>query len=249
MHFSTALEQGTTGRWYGRFIDFPGTIARALTRESLLEELRKEIVYHFAWLQKHGEKVPAFDTVVLTISEEVTSVCELGESGGEVALFAFDEQAVTKEKLDYLCRLMGYSRRDLLQLTGTIPQETLAYVPSGKSRTITDILHHICNAEEFYVSRLGKEADSQYEGHAGMPTQQIDVLPLFERLKTVREACIKTLEDTILQKGGSTFTRSEYTNYPQEKWTAHKVLRRFLEHEREHYYNILEYLNRPIRTP
>ena len=30
------------------------------------------------------------------------------------------------------------------------------------------------------------------------------------------------------------FKRSAYTKHPEEEWTFRKVLRRFVEHEREH---------------
>ena len=250
MFTPVALEQGTTGLWYGRCIDFPGTIARSHTRQNLLQELEQELKYHLTWLQIHNEKIPSncLDTFHLIVTEEVSNISELGESGGEVAFFEFDSQIVTREKMGYLFRLMGYNRSDLLALVKLLPHQKLTYTPRGKKRTITDILHHLSNAEEFYISRLGEDADRKYEAYTGIGQQEIDGLPVFDRLQVVRRACIQTLEELIPQKEGSIFTRSEYTAYPQEKWSAYKVLRRFLEHEREHYYNILEYLNKPIRN-
>ena len=81
-----------------------------------------------------------------------------------------------------------------------------------------------------------------------MPISQVDELPIMTRLVAVREACVRTLRDIIPTKGKEIFQRQEYTDYPKEQWTAHKVLRRFLEHEREHIYNIREYLGVPIRS-
>jgi hypothetical protein len=243
---SVAIEEGTTAVWYGRFIHLPGTHARALSRYTLLEELQKELEYHLRWLEKHGRHV-GVKSHRITVKEEVKNVPELGESGGAVALFEFDKQPVDEQKIMDFFSLMDFNRDDLLSLTKDIPRETMEYVPAGKTRTITDIVAHICNAEEFYMSRLGKEAESLYEGHAGMSTDELDNLPLFDRLYAVRKACKKTLFDLIPGKGASIFTRSKYTRYPQEKWTAYKVMRRFLEHEREHYYNILEYVERPKR--
>lgn len=245
MRIPAALECGA--QWYGRFIQFPGTIARAPHKHQLLEELHKELLYHLAWLRQHNETVHV-NTVEIVVAEEVFGVSELGESGGEVAFFAFDKKVVTQEEMHYLFRLMEYSRQDLLTLVKMIPEEQLNTKPKGKSRTIIDILHHVCNAEEFYISRLGKEADSIYEGYAGMSLQELDELPIFERLITVRNACVRTLEALIPSKKDAVFTRGEYTAYPDEKWTGYKVMRRFLEHEREHYYNILEYIGQPIRT-
>ena len=56
-----------------------------------------------------------------------------------------------------------------------------------------------------------------------------------------------TLRQIVPLKTG-VFTRADFTSYPTEQWTARKVLRRFLEHEREHIYNIRWYLGKDIRA-
>jgi uncharacterized damage-inducible protein DinB/predicted RNase H-like HicB family nuclease len=240
MRFPVALEQGPI--WYGRFIDFPGTIARAPTKKILMKELHKELEYHISWLEKHHEKTPDFNTIEIHIAEEIHNIKQLGESGGEVAFFSYDTQPITRNSLPYFIRLMNYNRNDVLHIVTSLPKETLLWTPPEKSRNIIDILHHICNAEEFYISRFGPKASKKYEEYTGLTQKDIDTLPIFERLTTVRNACTRTLQD-IAPNTNAIFTRSEYTKYPDEKWSSHKVLRRFLEHEREHLYNILEYID------
>lgn len=240
MRFPVALEHGTI--WYGRFIEFPGTIARALTKQTLIKELQKELVYHACWLENHGEKALDFNTIEINIAEEIHDIPQLGESGGKVAFFSYDAQPITKDILAYFIRLMQYNRNDILHIFTSLPAETLEWVPPEKSRNIIDILHHICNAEEFYISRFGFKADKKYEEYAKLNQKDIDNLPITKRLDTVRNACIKTLQEIVLNVD-SIFTRNEYTAYPDEKWSSYKVLRRFLEHEREHLYNILEYID------
>jgi uncharacterized damage-inducible protein DinB/predicted RNase H-like HicB family nuclease len=245
--YPVAIEEGTAGMWYGRFIDFPGTHARAYERARLLEELRAELTFHVRWLETHAEPVPHIFSPEIEVTEEERGIRELGESGGEVALFQYDICRVSHEELDRILRFMTYNRDDLLSFVSTIPENSLSCQPKGKTRTIIDILNHVCNAEEFYVSRLGKKADMLFENYSGMTEEKRDTLPLLERMDTVRKAALETLRETVMEKGDAIFTRSEYTTYPGEKWTAHKVLRRFLEHEREHQYNIREYLHLPLR--
>lgn len=248
MSARVVVEKGTTRKWYGRCTEFPGTIAWGESKDGLLAELEKELTYHISWLRHHKEQVPAFERTTLTLDEEMHNICELGESGGEVAFFQWDRNPVTPEDMQYFFRLMAYNREDLLTVAENLSDDQLAIKPEGKLRTITDILHHICNAEEFYLSRLGPDADALYQRHAGLPITTVDALPIFQRLRVVRSACCRTLEDMIPGRGSSIFTREEYTEHPDEKWTAHKVMRRFLEHEREHIYNIQEYLGEPLRT-
>jgi hypothetical protein len=68
-------------------------------------------------------------------------------------------------------------------------------------------------------------------------------------METLRRGCVETLRRLVPSKGDQVFTRAQYTSYPDERWTAHKILRRFLEHEREHIYNIREYLGLSPRGP
>lgn len=245
MPLGIALETGTTGLWYGRFIDFLGTHARANSREGVLSELELELNFHLIWLYRHGEEIPEIDDLHLDVVEEMSNVNELGDSGGEVALFQYDKRNVTMERLDEIITLMTHYRNDLLKLIKPVDHEIMQIVPTTKTRSISDILHHICNAEEWYISRMGSDAQALYESIDN--SLERDNLPIRERLSCVREACVHTLRDVVPTLGANTFTRSEYTSYPEEEWTAHKVLRRFLEHEREHYYNIRGYLKIPVR--
>ncbi|RDE11832.1 MAG: hypothetical protein C4K49_11140 [Candidatus Thorarchaeota archaeon] len=243
----TAIETGTTGLWYGRFIDLLGTHARAKDRQSLLRMLHDELCYHSVWLQRHGETPLVLAESSIDVAQEILGVEGLGESGGEVALFKYDHRRVTGRMMEDIIRFMGHNRQDLMQLVGDLSPEQMTLVPEGKMRDITGILRHVCNAEEFYITRLGHDADSRYERYAGMTEDAVDQLPLFQRLEVVRRACVATLRELVPQRGARVFTRKEYTAHPEEKWTTHKVMRRFLEHEREHIYNIQEYLGLPPR--
>lgn len=249
MKLTAALETGTTGLWYGRVAELLGTHARASTRAGVLNELQSELLYHVEWLRRHREKPPRASHTTLNVSEEVTGMGLLGESGGEVALFRYDIKPVHEKLLEDSIRWMSHNRADLLDQVRDLHAETMAHVPPGKKRSITQILGHICNAEEWYVSRLGPNADAVYESSLGMSVKEADALPAFERLETVRRGCIKTLRQLVPTRGDQVFTRAQYTSYPDERWTAHKVLRRFLEHEREHIYNIRDYLGVPPRGP
>jgi predicted RNase H-like HicB family nuclease len=237
-----AIETGTTGLWYGRITGFIGTHARATTREGLLKELDEELQHHLGWLRRNGEEAPAIEDPVIEVAEKVTGVQLLGESGGEVAFFRFDEEPVSDELLLRCIRLMGHNRREILRTVDGLTEEELRNVPPGKGRSINQILRHVCNAEEWYLSRLGAEADSLYEAKLGRPVSQVDELPVQDRMKAVREACVASLRVLVPAKNGLTLTRAEYTSYPGERWSTRKVLRRYLEHEREHIYNIREYL-------
>ncbi|MEE9540754.1 MAG: hypothetical protein V3V85_04580 [Candidatus Thorarchaeota archaeon] len=249
MDLTVAIEHDNTGIWYGRFIDYLGTHARAHGRLVLLDRLEQELQYHLDWLRRHDEDVAEIAEAKIVIGEELAGIRKLGESGGEVAFFEFDRRKVTQLSLEKAIRLMRHSRRDLQELIVDIRPQMMLMVLPHKKRNILDILSHVCNAEEFYVSRLGLDADTAYKRNVGMTESEIQELPIVDRLGVVRTACVETLREMVPLVSGKCFARSEYTSYPDELWSAHKVLRRFLEHEREHFYNIRGYLGIPIRNP
>ncbi len=218
-----AIETGTTGLWYGRIVGLIGTHARASSREKLLNELGEELQYHLEWLRRNGEEAPIIEDPVIEVTEEVSGVQLLGESGGEVAFFRFDEEPVSDELLLLCIRLMGYNRREILRTVDGLTDEELCSVPRGKGRSINQILRHVCNAEEWYLSRLGAEADPPYEAKLGRPVSQVDELPVQERMKAVREACVASLRVLVPAKNGLTLTRAEYSSYPGERWSTRKV--------------------------
>ena len=248
MELLIAIEHGTTGMWYGRFVVYLGTHARAFDKATLLKELEKELQYHLHWMQKHDLNPPEVLNPELIICEELHEIGELGVSGGEVALFEFDKQIVSDDLLETIIQYMTLQRNDLLELVNSLPASELEFTPPGKGRNIVQILMHICNAEEWYISRMGAKATEIYLENAGISESELDKLSTFERLESVRKACIETLRDIVPQFNLKAFKRPEFTNYPDEKWTSYKVLRRFLEHEREHYYNIKEYLGITLRS-
>ncbi len=239
---SAAIENGTTGKWYGRIIEFPGTIAKANSRGELLQNLESEVNEYILWLKHYNEEISISIHEKIIIKEEVFNVTRLGESGGTVALFEFDKQPVTSKRLRYYLKLMEFSRQSLLELISKIPLDKLSEQLPNSKRTTTQILIHIANAEEWYKSRLGKEADIQYEKYIGMSIDRLDKKPVLERLEHVRRGCIYVLKNLSVQKGAKIFTRDAYTNYPKEQWSFNKVLRRFIEHEREHFYSIRKWM-------
>ncbi|MFX0116202.1 MAG: DinB family protein [Candidatus Hodarchaeota archaeon] len=241
---SAAIEHGTTSKWYGRIIELPGTIAKAASRKQLLLALQLMLDSHISWLKQNNESITVNSAETIRVKEEIIDIPALGESGGCVALFEFDKQPVTLENLRNYFRLMAYSRKALLELIQPIPPELFNVRLPESNRTTLQILAHICNAEEWYKSRLGEHVDQRYEEVIGMPMAKLDKLPILQRLDIVRKSCLVVLEETILSKGATIFTREAYTDFPEELWTASKVLRRYIEHEREHYYSLVNRLQK-----
>jgi hypothetical protein len=111
-----------------------------------------------------------------------------------------------------LMRLLAYSRRDLLELVSGMSREVLNWQPQANADIegwcIDDILEHVARAERVYASRLSGN--------------------IFELIDEARRSALERMSRLTEQE------RTQITQHQGEHWTARKVFRRFLEHERQH---------------
>jgi len=171
------------------------------------------------------------------VVEERLGVPELGESGGAVALFESDKTPVDDGFMGEVLGLMALSREELIGIVGGLGEGTLdAVLVPGKRSARRDITH-VVDAEEWYVSQLGRRHQEIYEeglrGEVGQGR-----LGTVERLRITRPYMVAALEAALAEDRQGPFVRKAHVKYPEEEWTLRKVLRRFLEHEREHVWTI-----------
>jgi uncharacterized damage-inducible protein DinB/predicted RNase H-like HicB family nuclease len=205
----------------------PGCFVWDKTTTKTLRRLPDAIKDFLSFLRKHGErnlKIPK--KVKSEIVETKKGTCPVW-SGSKAALFSCDLIPPSNDFIRKCLRWMRYNRVELLSEVGKLSQEVLDWKPDKKTRSIRETLNHIANAEWWYLSRL-KDFKELYK----LPEYSTE--ETFERLKRIRELAVhllKTLSPTDRKRIN---IPKKYARYKDEKWTAGKVLRRFLEHEREH---------------
>jgi len=228
MRYTIYLEPGPAGPCMAHVLDLPGCFVRAANRDEALRRLPDAIRDYHAWLRRHGEPAPP--------EEEPIEIKVAGESAGfgpfdpgdAAALFPPDREPVTPEEMEHHFRLMGHARADLLDLVRDLPDEVLDWQPDAESFSIRRLLRHIGNAEEWYVSRIVPPETLP-------PAWEHDEnLPLFEFLEMERRTAVERLRQLTTEERSGVFYPTQWTDHPDEPWTARKALRRFLEHEREH---------------
>jgi len=230
--WSVNLEMGDYW-WYAHIVELPGCFTRGESREAVLKSLPVAIKQYSKFLERHGHQLE-ISSLEFDVVEEIHGISELGEAGGAVALFASDKIPITKKELDFFLNLMQWNRQDLLALVQFLPEKIQNARPFPKKWTIDETLHHIANAEEWYISRLGATLQNEYETLIKTPSSGLQKEIIFDHLATIRNGAIQILRKVFSQKRGGSFTRAAYTTHPREVWTFRKVLRRFVEHEREH---------------
>jgi predicted RNase H-like HicB family nuclease/uncharacterized damage-inducible protein DinB len=217
-------------------LDLPGCIVRAPSPDVALEQLPQAIRAYHDWLSQHGEPAPS--------SDEPITVEVAGESvgsgpfkpGDTAALFPPDCEPLTAAEMEQYFRLLAHTRADLLALVHTpstgpatsLPAELLDWQPTPEAWSLRHLLRHVGNAEEWYVSRLvpPETLPAEWEDDAE--------LPIFEFLEMERRTAITRLRQLNAEERSGVFYPTCWTDHPDEPWTARKVMRRFVEHEREH---------------
>ena len=214
--YQVLLEVGEDGTCMAHVPELFGCFAVGSTREEALERLRQAIAEHLAWLTGYGE-APAMTAetaeVDIEVVEEVTTPRSYPvEPTESVAFFAAEEEPLSHQDLQTAVRLMERARRDLVEFLRDVPEDLLQWRPAPDEWSIAETLLHMAHAEASYTARLDTESERT-------PFPQLAAIRswAYHRMGRLTEAEL-----------------SRVTVHRGEKWSVRKVLRRFLEHDREH---------------
>jgi hypothetical protein len=192
----------------GHLLAEPGCIWLAPTPAETVARAPAAIAGFYGWLRQHGEP----------------RMAQFGQSGGAVGLFAADHIAVNAADIATAVRRLGYARRDLLEAVAELPAEALDWAPPDGKRTIRRNLQHVRDAQGWYLTRvLGREA---VETLLPEPWPEETFASMNWGLQHCTRALLglpESLRSGIYRAEGS-----------DEDWTPRKMLRRCVEHEREH---------------
>jgi hypothetical protein len=207
------------GRWIAHVPDLPGCFSAHKDRDVAIKGVPASIESYVLWCQRHGLRVSGLAGPMMVT--EVIRAWTYEEEYEVNAFFASDRPPVTTEELDEFRRLLEMTGRDLLAaIEGLAPQD-LAKEFSGERWPILGILRHVANADLWYLDRLG----------LALPRAELpeEVVPRLERVRAHLMANLPALS-----------SRTGVVALSAELWSARKVLRRTLWHERDHTDHILK---------
>jgi predicted RNase H-like HicB family nuclease/uncharacterized damage-inducible protein DinB len=166
----------------------------------------------------------AKQNIRVAIEEYLSLLRDVGEpvprAGSEIHLefeevdtttFLTDYDAIHPNEMETLLRWMAVSRQELMDLVKSLPQDAFGWQPDDDTPSIRDILCHMAEADLWYTDRLKQWPDA----------------PLY-RLAATRGVALERL------RALTDADRARSTVYEGVEWTPRKVIRRMLEHEREH---------------
>ncbi len=231
------LDVARSGRVMAHVLEPPGLGVRFESRAALEAELGRCIEEHLAWLSRHGESVPP--PAPFRVVEEVW-VSGNFESGDDVGFYTPDAVPITPEEIERYLRIGAWAHQDLKELIAPLPAEVLDWKRDARTRSIRDIALHVARAELWYMTRivdapekeglppLISRADAWVDAHPEMVGECLDVV--WEAFQDFARTLPPEWRSRVVIPGW-------YASIP-ERWTARKMLRRCIEHCREHTHNI-----------
>jgi uncharacterized damage-inducible protein DinB/predicted RNase H-like HicB family nuclease len=210
-------------------LDLLGCVVQGNTTDDAIAATPDAIAAYRRFLDRHGEKLDARATIETHIAEHNTQGLFSGQ-----AIWPQDLKPLAPAALTRYLRWLEWSRADLLVLVNGIDEKPLRAKPP-RGRALREILLHVLDADKGYVYSLVGTLKTM-----GEPTNAADRgdLDLRVALTEARAAAIdrlKTLtpaERRNVRKGG------------QSTYSAHRTIRRMLEHEWEHRSEIAARLKR-----
>jgi predicted RNase H-like HicB family nuclease len=222
LRIAICLEVGSQAT--GAFVpDCPGCWVFGRTKERALKKVRIALVEWFRWLNKHRGKIMQMSNKLkIDVAEMLQVDYNPAEAGKPEPLFWSEVLPVKKDDIKRTIRLMDYSRRDLLALVFKLTSKQLSFKPTNEPRTIRNCLRHIAYVEWWYVNRLNIQVPEKFPKDT------------FGLLSHIRELVVDSLEKLPREKMREVHQPAKYKSPTCDLWTARKVLRRLVDHERLH---------------
>ena len=237
---SVCLEVGPEAT--GAFVpECPGCWAFGRTKESALKKVRSAVVDWIECLRRQGGEIPYSGRnlrvdlrrqIEIEVAEMMQVAYNPAMAGKPEPLFWSEVLPVTRDDIKRTIRLMEFSRYDLLELVSHLTKEQLNFKPPGQPRTIKNCLKHIAYVEWWYVNRLNIEMPEKFPKD------------VFGLLNHIRELVVEALEKLPREKMRGVHQPVKYKSPTCDLWTARKVLRRLVDHERLH----TRYVKRVLKT-
>jgi hypothetical protein len=227
------LENNFEHRSLAWALELPGCFAFGADGSEALAAMPRAVIGYKAWLESHTSEswiadLGNFDIRLVETFEDYTidQDFEIAQEGYEVdAFFRHDWKPLRKIDIQRGLLLLKWSRVDLMELVGAIPQERFDMLLPGEKWSIHGILGHIARSEFWYLSNLDLASGRRED----LPK---DVFEQLQHVRSLLDAALPELENSTLVCGH----RGEF-------WSPRKILRLAVWHELDHTNHILKLLS------
>jgi predicted RNase H-like HicB family nuclease len=200
-----------------------GCIAQGPTTDAALQATPQAIRSFLRFLQRQGEAVDPNAPFTTTVAEHVTEGTWLG-NGNPTPGFAPDFQPLGASDLAVYLRRLAWLQSALADSLSGVTRPHVEAEPDGPGRTIIGIVQHVAEAHCAYLRYTVGKVDRLNDALRAVQPGA-DLLPALDRLWRLGRARMEMLTED---------ERTRVVQHGQVAWTAHRGLRRMLEHTWEH---------------
>ncbi len=226
MHVRLGVEDMEPNNWVAWAFELPGCYARGPTRDEAVAQAPFAVRELIQRLRKAGWTGQGYDNISESSVAEEFRAYPFGEDYLVNAFFENDRIPLINDDIEYADLLLGLNRGELLEIMQGMSQEEMERPIEGEVQgNIYGIIRHIGTAEWWYWDRL----DMAFH-RAERPIELEDLL------RKVRRFTLDMLRTMLFD------TRTAVKQ--GERWSARKLLRRTVWHERVHTLQIRRYLLR-----
>ena len=201
------------GNWVAHVPDLPGCYNTHKDREIAISGIPKAAEGYVAWSRSHGIRISGLSGPMIVA--EVARAWIYEQDYEVNAFFASDRPPLTEAEAQELDKILHATRQDLEIELEQISDEAATTELPGEKWSIMGVLNHVASAEQWYFDRLG----------LALSTSELPADPV-ARLAKVRDHTLANLPALAALRGVVTLSG--------ETWSARKVIRRTLWHERDH---------------
>jgi predicted RNase H-like HicB family nuclease len=222
MVYDVYLQVKRTGHTHAHVPALPGCNWLAGSPDAAWEQATAAIQDHLTWLRRYGQPAAPLDEPVLPqLAQQNKSIAREGHL---IGFFECDRIPVTPGEIPDLLRLISCARQEVLKLTQALPGEVLSWRCAAKEWCIVEVLRHVAGAQRYYLTRIFDPASIPIQPASRSVWKRLERMQLlsFEKLLHLSE---EQRTAVLVDSSG-------------ELWSARKVFRRYLEHEREHTHHI-----------
>jgi len=224
MKYHLLCEVGPDGSTQIFVQELPGCYSRSPTFDEAVGKVPTKIREFLDWLRNHGERIEDTYYEVETEISEILKGNWPVNLGDSQALFNADLKPLDREEVEHCIRYMKYARGDLIDLYLKTSRDALEWKPDQSTpRHIKRIAEHVAEVDLFYLERLRTRSFSDWPLGFLEVSNELSIMRL-SNLSKEEMGCTVSHHPP----GGWTGTTEP------EGWTARKVLRRFVWHERLH---------------
>jgi hypothetical protein len=231
--YHIGLEEVEPNHWAAFVFELPGCFSSGQNQTEAMAGVRDAVEAYQWWIFRGRDTDlsalvrDSAQEATIEVVEEIAAHPSSEDPDYQVnAFFQDDARPLSLRDIQHWTRLLGYTREDLLAVVEALSVELLNKdIPDERFGSIAGILRHVAGAEQWYCSRL-----DLVEPGLTLPGDP------FKALEASRANTILQLPELA--------GNGRITELVGEKWSARKILRRALWHERDHRAHIRKLINK-----